>query len=226
MSTQNITTPATSAGSGSSDAAATAADAPALRTDSDKALWSALVRHPGSTATELANAAGTAASTARRILSQWAVTGAAHRDRVPDSPRTADRWSVITTNCGTERGTPVAKMDSSVPPGPAGTDAASSAESGPTGDATDDSAPDTGAADSGAATAHQEGSPRLAPGALRGQVEDFLRNHPTSEFSPHEIGKALARSSGAVHNALARLSELGTARRTSDRPKKFALANP
>ncbi len=57
-------------------------------------LWSALVRHPGSTATELATAAGTAASTARRILSRWAVTGAGHRDRVRDNPRAADRWSV------------------------------------------------------------------------------------------------------------------------------------
>ncbi|WP_158271281.1 hypothetical protein [Nocardia sp. MDA0666] len=55
-------------------------------------------------------------------------------------------------------------------------------------------------------------------------MEDFLRDHPDDEFSPHEIGKALARSSGAVHNALARLTTLGTARRTSDRPKKFALA--
>ncbi|MEV6712708.1 MarR family transcriptional regulator [Lentzea sp. NPDC051208] len=64
---------------------------------------------------------------------------------------------------------------------------------------------------------------RLAPGALRGMVEDYLRDN-SGEFSPNAIGKALDRSSGAVHNALEKLVESGYAVRTSDKPKKYSLA--
>lgn len=68
-----------------------------------------------------------------------------------------------------------------------------------------------------------EKSQRLAPGALRGMVEDYLRDN-SGEFSPNAIGKALNRSSGAVHNALEKLVESGYAVRTSDKPKKYSLA--
>ncbi|WP_157367709.1 HTH domain-containing protein [Alloactinosynnema sp. L-07] len=63
----------------------------------------------------------------------------------------------------------------------------------------------------------------MAPGALRGMVEDYLRDN-SGEFSPNAIGKALNRSSGAVHNALEKLVESGYAVRTSDKPKKYSLA--
>uniref|UniRef100_UPI002458663E hypothetical protein n=1 Tax=Nocardia cyriacigeorgica TaxID=135487 RepID=UPI002458663E len=82
--------------------------------------------------------------------------------------------------------------------------------------------------DAGPAGQTGEGSPhpdKLAPGALRGLVEDHLRDHPGQEFTPHQIGKALGgRSSGAVHNALVRLADSGVAEMTTTRPKKFALA--
>jgi predicted transcriptional regulator len=68
-----------------------------------------------------------------------------------------------------------------------------------------------------------EKSQRLAPGALRGMVEDYLRDN-SGELSPNAIGKALNRSSGAVHNALEKLVESGYAVRTSDKPKKYSLA--
>ncbi|PSL51376.1 winged helix DNA-binding protein [Saccharothrix carnea] len=70
---------------------------------------------------------------------------------------------------------------------------------------------------------HSEKSQRLAPGALRGMVEDYLRDN-SGEFSPNAIGKALDRSSGAVHNALEKLVESGYVVRTSDKPKKYSLA--
>ena len=63
---------------------------------------------------------------------------------------------------------------------------------------------------------------RLAPGALRGVVEAYLRDN-SGEFSPNAIGMALDRSSGAVHNALEKLVESGYAVRTSDKPKKYSL---
>ena len=44
---------------------------------------------------------------------------------------------------------------------------------------------------------------RLAPGGLRGMVEDYLRDHPGEEFGPTAIANALGgKSSGAVSNAL------------------------
>ncbi|SER91228.1 MarR family transcriptional regulator [Actinokineospora terrae] len=66
---------------------------------------------------------------------------------------------------------------------------------------------------------------RLAPGALRGQVEDYLRDHPTQPFSPTEIARALeGRSGGAVSNALDKLVTDGVAVRVQDKPRRFALA--
>jgi hypothetical protein len=66
---------------------------------------------------------------------------------------------------------------------------------------------------------------RLAPGALRGMVEDYLRDHPGEEFSPTTIAKALGgKSSGAVSNALDKLVDDGTAVKTQDKPRRFALA--
>lgn len=66
--------------------------------------------------------------------------------------------------------------------------------------------------------------PRLAPGALHGMVEDYLRDHPDEEFGPTKIGHDLARSTGAVGNALERLVASGYAIRTKERPKRYALA--
>jgi len=66
--------------------------------------------------------------------------------------------------------------------------------------------------------------PRLAPGALHGMVEDYLRDHPDEEFGPTKIGHELGRSTGAVGNALERLVKAGYAVRTKDRPKRYALA--
>jgi hypothetical protein len=66
---------------------------------------------------------------------------------------------------------------------------------------------------------------RLASGALRGMVEDFLGDHPGKEFGPTAIAKALGgKSSGAVSNALDKLVDDGTAVKTSDKPRRFALA--
>jgi hypothetical protein len=64
---------------------------------------------------------------------------------------------------------------------------------------------------------------RLGGGELRGQVEEFLRDHEDEAFGPSAIGKALGRSSGAVNNALEKLVTDGYAMRTSDKPKRFTL---
>ncbi|KAA2253293.1 MarR family transcriptional regulator [Solihabitans fulvus] len=90
----------------------------------------------------------------------------------------------------------------------------------------------TDAADDGAETAADTATggkgndkERLAPGALRGMVEDFMRDHPGQEFGPTAIAKELAgKSSGAVSNALDKLVEDGVAVKTQDKPRRFALA--
>jgi hypothetical protein len=92
-------------------------------------------------------------------------------------------------------------------------------------------AQETEAADGGAGTAadtatggKENDKERLAPGALRGMVEDFLRDHPGKEFGPTAIAKDLGgKSSGAVSNALDKLVEDGVAVRTQDKPRRFAL---
>ncbi|RMI28968.1 MarR family transcriptional regulator [Nocardia stercoris] len=253
MSTRTNTTDPTSATTATNSGPATpSAVVPLLRTDAEKALWPTLAAHPGSTAAELADAAGTGASTARAILSRWATVGAALRLRSTEAgPRVADRWTPATTEPDTAAdnddagpltrpepdtdhaageptdATPLPAPDTSadqpaltVPdgtPGPQqpanGTDDGHSATQ----------AADAPAAGTDAAAGQQESPVRLAAGALRGQVEDFLRDHPGSEFTPHQIGKTIGRSSGAVHNALEKLTALGTARKTSARPKKYTL---
>jgi hypothetical protein len=66
---------------------------------------------------------------------------------------------------------------------------------------------------------------RLASGALRGMVEDYLRDHPSEQFGPTAIANALGgKSSGAVSNALDKLVEDKTAVKTQDKPRRFALA--
>ncbi|PKV76765.1 hypothetical protein [Nocardia fluminea] len=103
---------------------------------------------------------------------------------------------------------------------------AETALAAPTGDDSTDPAPDTPVpADATAAANAESTAERLPAGALRGQVEDYLRDNPGKEFTPHQIGKALERSSGAVHNALVKLTKDETARQTSTAPKKFTLAS-
>lgn len=66
--------------------------------------------------------------------------------------------------------------------------------------------------------------PRLASGALRGMVEDYLRDHPGQPISPITIARALGgRSARAVSNALDKLVAAGVAVRTSDKPRGFTI---
>ncbi|WP_405135098.1 MarR family transcriptional regulator [Nocardia sp. NBC_01388] len=61
------------------------------------------------------------------------------------------------------------------------------------------------------------------PGALRGMVEDWLREHPDQEATPGQISKEINRSSGAIVNALFALVGKGIAFETCERPHKFTL---
>lgn len=68
------------------------------------------------------------------------------------------------------------------------------------------------------------GRPRSHPGELRAKVVAHLTEHRGKEFTPHEIGKVINHSAGAVANALDRLVELGQAEVTCDRPRRFTAS--
>ncbi|MGS2809271.1 hypothetical protein [Nocardia sp. FDAARGOS_372] len=231
--------------------ATTAAGVPTLHSAEARALWEALETHPGSTSAELAKAARIDIGAVRHLLTEWELAGAAWAATDPGKSRTKTvRWTagaktdqtpaapepVTTEPAGTapadpatpepvapEPATPAAQA---TPADPTPDTTAETAVAAPTGDETATVAPHPpAAADNGAAVDAESTAERLPAGALRGQVEDFLHENPGKEFTPHQIGKALARSSGAVHNALVKLTDGGTARQTSTAPKKFTLAS-
>ncbi|MFD0204236.1 MULTISPECIES: MarR family transcriptional regulator [Saccharothrix] len=174
------------------------------RTETEEKLWQALRDNPGSTATALSTAAGIGKSTAPKILTRWEKDGLVARTAgiADGGSRPADRWSITTDDQPTDD-QPTDDQPTDDQP----------TDDQPTDDQPTDDQPGK----------QSEKSQRLAPGALRGMVEDYLRDN-SGEFSPNAIGKALDRSSGAVHNALEKLVESGYAVRTSDKPKKYSLA--
>lgn len=169
------------------------------RTETEEKLWQALRNHPGSTATALAATAGIGKSTAPKILTRWEKDGLVARTAgiADGGSRPADRWSIVTDDQPIDEPTPDDQPT----------------DDQPTDQPTPDDQPQK----------QSKKSKRLSPGALRGMVEDYLRDN-SGEFGPNAVGKALNRSSGAVYNALEKLVESGYAVRTSDKPKKYALA--
>ncbi|WP_309114698.1 hypothetical protein [Saccharothrix sp.] len=165
------------------------------RTEAEDKLWQAMLDKPGSTAAELSAAAGIGKSTAPKILMRWLEAGLVTRmSGIADGGRrAADRWSIQPG----EEGQPADESPAEVQDSDAAVESISS----------DDT----------------EASKRLAPGALRGMVEDYLREHAGEAISPNGIGKALRRSPGAVANALEKLVAAGYAVRVSDKPKTYAI---
>jgi hypothetical protein len=74
------------------------------------------------------------------------------------------------------------------------------------------------------AAASDRHAPATRPGALRDLVEEHLRKFPDTAFTPHQVGKVLTRSAGAVANALDKLVSLGVAQMVTDKPRAYRLA--
>lgn len=165
-------------------------------------LRTALRRHPDSTARELATYAGIGGSTATKLLAGWASDGQAVRLPGDDTggPKAAARWAPP------EPVTPAPKT-SARGKGPARR-AKVTTEPGPT---TGTDAPRVG---------------RLPKGALHGMCEDFLSEPERRDtaYTAGEIGRKLARSAGAVRNALDKLTERGTVMLTQDEPRRYQIA--
>ncbi|UGT53357.1 hypothetical protein [Nocardia asteroides] len=198
------------------------------RRDSTRALWAALCAHPDNTTAALADIAGIGLSTARRLLARWETAGHARQHTDPDAPRAAKTWTQGVGAPAAIEPDPAltAEPADPEPVAPTPDTATETAVVAPTVNETATPAPEPPVVADDVAAADAESTvERLPAGALRGQVEDHLRDHPGIEFTPHQIGKALDRSSGAVHNALIKLTDSGIARQTSTAPKRFTLAS-
>ncbi|WP_155981490.1 hypothetical protein [Nocardia sp. BMG111209] len=79
-------------------------------------------------------------------------------------------------------------------------------------------------------TSNDSTAGKLPSGGLRGMVEDVLRDNPGRSFTTTELKRVLDKeyerniSSGAMSNALDKLTGQGVARRISDTPRTWALA--
>ena len=65
------------------------------------------------------------------------------------------------------------------------------------------------------------GKARSYPGELQAKVATHLVTYPGTQFTPHEIAKAIGHSAGAVTNALDRLTALDKATLTCERPRRY-----
>lgn len=175
------------------------------RTDAEDKLWQELRIGEAATTADLAAKAGIGKSTAQKILVRWEDDGSVTR-YTSDERRIPDRWQIK-----------AAAIEAADSVAPSGMDTA-----------TDETPTETPICDPAVAAERSDDVPagtpgRLAPGALRGMVEDYLTDHPGESFGPTAIAKALVHSSGAVNNALENLVAQGVAVRTQDKPKRFAI---
>ncbi|MBV8992244.1 MAG: MarR family transcriptional regulator [Pseudonocardiales bacterium] len=188
-----------------------------VRTDTEDKLWAALHAHPNSTAAALSAAARIGKSTAQKILARWAGEGSVTRTPgiAEGGRRAADLWAITDTRIAADDA-----QDTTDTTDDAVLEKTEPANAAPA------SAEAAKPADGATQTAGGDGkSERLAPGVLRGMVEDHLRDHPGQEFGPTAIAKALGgKSSGAVSNALDKLIADGTAVKTNEKPRRFTLA--
>lgn len=68
------------------------------------------------------------------------------------------------------------------------------------------------------------GTVKLTPGALTRQVAGHFAGHPDTALTAGEVGRALARSGGAVRNACEKLVRDGDLRLVSDSPRRYTLS--
>ncbi|WP_280389741.1 hypothetical protein [Nocardia wallacei] len=62
---------------------------------------------------------------------------------------------------------------------------------------------------------------RLGNGELRRMVARVLADNPGTDYSPRDIAKLTGRSSGAIGNALKKLTDAGQAEQTGAKPLRY-----
>ncbi|RFU88293.1 hypothetical protein DY218_02510 [Streptomyces triticagri] len=199
-------------------------------TGAPAAAYTALSKTPNASAAELALAAGIGRSTAGKALALLENQGLATRTpgERTGTNHTPDRW-----HC-----TPPADDTSHTEPNPTEADVALAPEAVPPGDA-----PTAGPTTTTTNESNTEGHPapptpstettidptptsktRLAPGALRQQVLDYLTAHPGDSFTATAISRSIERSSGAIANSLVTLTKHGAVEQTGEHPRTYQLA--
>jgi hypothetical protein len=216
-------------------------------------VWGALRANPAATPAELATAARLPRATVTALLTTWLTEGSVTCAAGATS-RAARRWSALTVVPAPTAapGEPTDPRDDNpatsdhATPDHAADPLVPVADENGAAPLPADTAPHPGRSGAGpgagfvaeapigseprpvrraAPTRNPSGSQRLPGGALRGMVEDHLRDHPGDDWGPVAIGKVLHRSSGAVANALEILDAQGIAQRTCERPKRYRLAD-
>ncbi|TCO62852.1 hypothetical protein EV192_102991 [Actinocrispum wychmicini] len=148
----------------------------AVRTDTEDKLWAALHAHPHNTAPFLAGTARIGRSTAQKILAHWADDGSVTRTPgiAEGGRRAADVWAIAKVDATDAAVDAVPEKTEPADAAPASTEAATSA----------DGAPPNNAMQTASGDGKDGKSDRLVPGALRGMVEDHLRDHPVRSSVP------------------------------------------
>lgn len=193
------------------------------RTDTELRIWDVLSAQPQTT-TQVVAAARVGRSTAGKALARWAAAGLITRHDAPDHT-TATIW------CHTpaeqhEPGADTAEPDHA-PPSDAHTPPESAealTADAPADDDADAAEHSEGQTEPTSAVLSAGRPERLKSGGLYGLVEDYLRDRPGQEFGPSQIGKDLNRSSGAVNNALEKMTSKKVAVKTQAAPKRFSIA--
>jgi DNA-binding transcriptional ArsR family regulator len=172
-------------------------------TSATRAVCAFLGRMPGATAAELAEAVGLGRSTVSKALAALAADGQARREAGgrDGRRRLPDRWHPAeASDAGTEHA------------GTGNVDAE---------DSTADAVAATTAADAAQPAECEAVAGKLRRGELGGLVLEHVTAHPGVEFTAPAVAKALARSSGAVANALRRLASSGQIQQTGTGPRRY-----
>jgi predicted ArsR family transcriptional regulator len=238
------TAPDTAPPAGAAPSAAPAGSDPAA------AIQAALAASPGAATATLAAAAGVSVTTARKTLNALEAAGHARRVPGEHTGRGKPPTTWHPTASPTPAATPAAHTEdipgapASTPAKAAGPDvetavklaelaataahhAATALQDGDITTALDElaSARDhltQARREAKAATARRARTgPVMGPGQLRDRVHAHLAANPGASLTPYEVSRVLGNSSGAIANALDKLTELGHAQLTSDHPRRY-----
>jgi DNA-binding transcriptional ArsR family regulator len=199
------------------------ADDAATKASAVERAHAALTRDDARTVVELATVLGLGRSTVGKALVALESAGRAERGRGGRvrTHRTADVWRPSATECPprTEQAT---DTNGTAGIGEAMRATVPAAVSGKTTPVSTVAATSAGTSEDPAADDHA--SRRLARGALRSLVAEFLAAHPGEAFTASRISRDLGRSAGAVANALAVLAGEDTSPvvQVEDSPRRYA----
>lgn len=185
----------------------------------EEAVKAAVEKHPGATAEGIAGVAGIGRSTAGKVLGRLADGDEVvrHQGGRDQGKRLPDRWTLAGVEMpdayahhvvGDSKGTAATAEGKGNAPAAKAEGKASEPKSG-----------------EGAASASEPAGGKLKPGGLDPLVLGYLNDNADSgPHGPTQVAKALQRSSGAVGNCLARLTEEEKAKLVTEKPRRYSIA--